>query len=43
MPPTPKLKPEDLEKGLGKGFGKGGKWGGKKMRFGEENPPSGYR
>lgn len=38
MPPTPKLKPEDLEKGLGKG----GKWGVKKMRFGE-NPPSGYR
>lgn len=45
MPPTPKLKPEDLEKG----FGFGRKWGEKKtkvgvkeMRFGE-NPRSGYR
>lgn len=45
VPPTPKLKPEDLEKGLA------GKWGARKMRFGakemrfgdEENPRSGYR
>lgn len=45
MPPTPKLKPEDLEKGLsakGKWEERRMKFGGKKMKFGE-NPRSGYR
>lgn len=45
MPPTPKLRPEDLEKGLRVG-GKCGpkikRFGEKEMRFGE-NPRSGYQ
>lgn len=45
VPPTPKLKPEDLEKGLdvkAKWEERKMKFGGKKMRSGE-NPRSGYR